>query len=562
MKSVGIDIGSSSIKVVEINQSNKGLILSRFHEQVIAQNPAFDPEIEILEYLRNLATQYDPQTTKIVVGLKQEQVSCRNKIFPFSDRMKILKSLPFELEEDIPLSPEATIYDAKIIKTMGNSAEVLACAALKSRIGQALRKFEDAGLEVSLLSSEGLAFANCWEKWNSEPPAAPTAQIELENEARPRRDIHIVLHIGHTHTLVTAFEDQSLIGIRTILWGGKNIVEAIVKKYEIPYVEAMKELQQKGFILATKEGASYDQIVFSDTISGSFRDFAREVRISLLEFQSEFNGYVTSVGLTGGPSHILNLNAFLTQMLEVPVNPLHILSSFSHVQFDQSPHVDSVCGVALGLAIEGLKKPRNPAINFLKGEFAKKNTRLIQFWDDWGKIIQTAAAAFVIFLIYSIVRVQVATSMADKSQETLKTQAKAIAKLPAKQATEAGVKKYIREQKKKAGEFKALTSLSQMNSALDVVKKISDAAPAKSSTSINVRKLIVSEGQVEIEGSVSKAQDLTLLQSALSQISLTGKITPAKAGQTPALPVGAVPFAYSFPVDRNLGSSGPNGTTK
>src|SRR5689334_23360974 len=99
MKSVGIDIGSTSVKVMEITATNKGLVLSRFIEHSLSTNPTHDPELNIIEFMRHLASEYDLNTTTFSVALRQEQVASRYKNFPFRERQKILKSLPFELEE-------------------------------------------------------------------------------------------------------------------------------------------------------------------------------------------------------------------------------------------------------------------------------------------------------------------------------------------------------------------------------------------------------------------------------------------------------------------------------
>src|SRR5437868_4655555 len=179
--------------------------------------------------------------------------------------------------------------------------------------------------------------------------------------------------MGHTRTLVCAFEGNSLIGVRTILWGAKNIADAITKKYEIPYLDALKEVQNKAFILTSKQGATFDQITFSETIAKSVRELVRDLQLSILEFKSEFNAVITQVGLTGGSSSIKNLGPFLTQQLEVPVNKIYPLDLIPNVLFEKNAKTDTTFGMALGIAIEGLKKPRNPAINFLKGEFAKQN---------------------------------------------------------------------------------------------------------------------------------------------------------------------------------------------
>lgn len=550
MKSVGIDIGTSSIKIVEVVSHNKGISVTQFTEHPLNANPAFDPEIEIIEFLRNMVSTYDLASTRFVFGLRQEQVSVRNKIFPFSDRQKILKSLPFELEEDLPFSNDTAIFDAKMIRTLGPTAEVLACAAPKTRVAAAIQRMQDVGIHISVLSAEGIAFANCFENWNAPIPALPPTDVDLEGH-QPERNISIIVDIGHTRTLVSALENNQLIGVRTILWGGKNIAEGISRKYEIPYVEALKEVQTKAFILPSKEGASYDQIVFSDTISQQVKDLAKELKISILEFRAEFNGHVQSVGLTGGTSQILNLHAYLTQQLELPVNKTSVLMNFNQMAFEKSARTDAIIGVALGLAVEGLKKPRNPAVNFMKGEFAQENTLYRVFWDKWGHTVQVAGAALVIFLIYSMIRESFAINLADESNSVLKAQAKAVAKLPSRSQNESGVKKYIRAQKKRATEMKTLSSLAKMNSALDVMKKVNDAIPARPMVAIDVRKLAITEDQVQIEGVVADARQFTMLENSLSNVAV-GKVQRLQVQTRMKKP--GIPFAFSFKVDRGIQS--------
>ncbi|MEN0059014.1 MAG: pilus assembly protein PilM, partial [Bdellovibrio sp.] len=120
MKSLGIDIGSSSIKIVEVQSTSKGFQVSQQFEHPLNLAPGADQELEIIEFLRNFVSHYDPAQTRFILGLRQDRVSIRNKFFPFNDRLKISKSLAFELEEDLPFSSENAIFDAKIIRTVGS----------------------------------------------------------------------------------------------------------------------------------------------------------------------------------------------------------------------------------------------------------------------------------------------------------------------------------------------------------------------------------------------------------------------------------------------------------
>lgn len=552
MRTIGIDIGSSSIKVVEIMTTSKGFQVTQCFERVLGLNAAHDQEIEIIEFLREISQRFDPSQTRYCLALRQDQVSIRNKLFPFSDRLKIYKSLPFELEEEIPLSGDNSVFDAKIVRTLGRSAEVLACAAPKHHIRTLLQLCSDAGISPALISTEGTAFANIYEKWNEPPPAHPAMDnaLMMEGESRPERTIHLTLSMGHTRTLVCAFEGNSLIGVRTILWGAKNIAEAISKKYEIPYLDALKEIQTKSFILTNKQGATFDQITFSETIAKSVRELVRDLQLSILEFKSEFNALITQVGLTGGASNIKNLGPFLTQQLELPVNKIYPLDMIPNVLFEKNSKTDTTFGLALGIAIEGLKKPRNPAINFLKGEFAKQNNYLKNLWGQWGPTVQMGVAAFAVFFVYSMMRETFSMELADRAEEALKNQAKNVAKLPGKKATEANIKKYIRENKKRAADLKTLGNVATMNSAMEILKKINDATPPKNAVTLDVHILRVQDNNVSLEGYVKSQKEITSLQQSLTSVALDGKVGTRGSQLKPL--AGKTAFSFSFKVDRGL----------
>ncbi|WP_413581220.1 pilus assembly protein PilM [Bdellovibrio sp. HCB288] len=551
MKSLGIDIGSSSIKVVEMQSTAKGFQVIQFFEHVLSTNPQSDSELEIIEYLRDLLGKYDHSQTRFIMGLRQDRVAIRNKFFPFSDRNKIFKSLAFELEEDLPFSSDNAVFDAKIIRTVGGGAEVLACAAPKVHVQNLIDRAKDIGVEPFLISAEGTAFGNVFERWNEAPPTTISNPQNYDiSEYKPLRHVRLVLNIGHTRTLVCAIEGNSLTGVRSLLWGGKNIAEAIAKKYEIPYQEALRELQTKAFILTNKQGATFDQVTFSETIAKCVREMTRDLQLSILEFKSEFNAEILNIGLTGGTSQIQNLGPFLTQALEIPANRLSVLDTIPNVTFERSQANSAKLGVAVGLAIEGFKKPRNPPINFLRGEFARQNHQFKALWEKWGHTAKIATAALAVLFVYSYLREDFALSLAERSQEVLKTQAKNVANLKGRNATESGIKKYILENKKRATDLKTLSSVANMNSALDVMKKVTDATPAKNAVTLDVRTFNIRDTHVVLEGYVSSPAELNLLQKSLSNITADGQIK----NQTPGL--GALPgrqaFSFSFNVDRGI----------
>jgi general secretion pathway protein L len=378
---------------------------------------------------------------------------------------------------------------------------------------------------------------------------APTLEM-VDEEHRPPRHIQLVLNMGHSRTVVAAFEGTSLIAVRSILWGGKNIAEAIVKKYEIPFLDALRELQTKAFILTNKQGATFDQVTFSDTIAKSVREMARDLQLSILELKGEFNAHIHSINLTGGTSQIQNLGPFLTQIMEVPVNRTSVLDLVPNVMFERSNSVAAKAGLALGLAIEGFKKPRNPPINFMRGEFAKQNHQAKQLWEKWATTFKVATAALLVLFVYASLRSSFSLSLAERADDVLKDQAKSVAGLKGRAASESGIRKYIRDNKKRAADLKTLSSVAQMNSAMDILKKINDATPGKSSLTLDVHQVNIADGQVTMQGYVNSAQEVTTLQKSLTNITTNGQVQSQRSSL--ATVPGRTAFSFSFAVDRGI----------
>lgn len=547
MKSIGVDIGSSQIKVVEIQTTSNGFVVNQYIIHQLSLNPNHDRDIETIEFLRELSAKYDPSDTRYCVALRQDQVAIRNKIFPFTDRLTIGKTLPLELEDDIPFPLENSIFDSKIIRTLGNSSEVLACATPKHHVAKMLQLMNDSGINPEVISTEGVAFANLFERWNEPPPHFPMTGIADE---KTERKLRIVLNMGYAKTLICAFEGDSLIAVRSLLWGGKNIAESIAKKYEIPLLEATREMELKAFILTTKQETSYDVKVFSETIAKSVREMVRDLQLSLLELRSEFNATILQIEMTGGISLIQGLGPYLTQQLELPVNRVHTLEHFPQIYFEKTDVTDSRLGVALGLAIEGLKRPRNPAINFLKSEFAKQSHRLQKFIDQWGTSLKLLATITVFLYLWSYLRVDFSSALVVKAEDKLRETAVSIGGLTKKTATPKNINKKINENKKNIAAVKAIQGAYQMNSALEIFKRISENSPDKNSVKIDLKKFHVLEDLVTMEGYVNDTKEANLLVQTLNGIAADGRVQPIKA----TIPTESkkTTFSVNFRVDRNI----------
>lgn len=535
---------------MELAVQSRGYQIANYHVLTLkTRGNQSDVDLEVIEFLRQVTSKMDPNDTKYVLGVRQDKVAIRLRTFPFTEKNKIAKTLPLELEDELPFSIENAIIDFKMVCTRGHEAEVLACATPRVNIEKLIAFFKDVGSEVEIICPEGVAFANLFEKFDEPVPQDDTIPSDVEGQAS-LRSVDVYLHMGHSRTLICAVEKNRLVGVRSLLWGGKNIIEALAIKYQLPFVDAQKEMEMKAFILNSKQQASFEAKVFSDTISQSVREMVRDLQLSLLEIRSELHCEIKAVQTAGGISHIQGLSGFLTQMLELPVNRIKLWDRFSQILFEKNETVEARLSIALGLALEGLKKPRNPPLNFLKGEFSNRPSRFSAFWEQWGLTVKWGSALVVVLFIWGSLRADYGVQLNVLAGEALKDQAKNIAKLSARNANEKNVTKYIAEKRKVAQEMKAISQLMKVTSAFDVLKRVSEMAPATSQLKLDVRRFYVQDTQVWIEGYVRSPVEKNMLEQSLKSLASDGKIL----SKSPTIrgPVDRTVFAFSLRVDRGL----------
>lgn len=557
MKILGVDIGSFSIKVAEVDVTSKGYTLTQFFEFPLSPDPTKDRNLETIELLRDFSSQYDKATTRWILGVPQHRVSVHQKRFPFRERQKILKSLAFELEDEIPLDIDETIFDAKVVEYVGEMSDVLTIAAPKDVIQEVISLAKDGGFEVDIVSVEGLALANCFEAWNASPPIVSPAVHQPEDltstgitTSHPAR---LVLQLGHQHSTLLVYRDQGLVAVRSILWGGAEIATALARAFGIPYFEALKTLQTKSFILTNSAGATKDQLLMSQTIAGIVTGLLSELRLTLLEVRSAFNLEFKEMEILGGVSRIQNLGAYLTQSLEIPVNSSHHLQKQKNTRFELSPHIEAVSGVAIGLAFEGLKRPRNPAINLRKLEFAQENRTFKEFWERWRLPVQVMVASFVIFSIYSFVRDIIAYDLVVAVDERLtQVAAQPPVNLKGSQASQSGVERYIRRQKTIIKNHETLQQLESYTSAMDILARLSKDLPVQrppqAGQGIEISRLNIDNDDVTIEGRALSPAMLPLIEKALGDIARPKSVVKDPSANVAPGPGSA--FAYKMKINR------------
>ena len=283
---------------------------------------------------------------------------------------------------------------------------------------------------------------------------------------------------------------------------------------------------------------SNDVLRLSDTLKKALLPFLTQLKLSLLEIKSKRRVHVAGLGLLGGGSQLKNLGPYITQHLQIAANTLTGLYQFPDLNFqgDNAKQLNVI--VALGLALEGVKRPKNPAINLRRLEFAVKNKNLQAFIDKWSYAFKIAAASFVLVFIWTNLRNGMALSLSDKSLEQMKSEGSQITGLKRAQINTSRLNRYIRSAEEKSKLIEKLKDLKDYKQASHYIRQLHIQAPLKDRLSLDILDLNISDKQLSIQGTVESTGQLLILEELLKDLSTQGKlknrqVSNAKDGRTP-----------------------------
>ena len=543
MKSVGIDIGSYSIKVVELESKKTGSY--KVNESLeVPLNETEEEQSEELTFLekniKRIAHHYQGQSVRYVMPANQEHVSVQYCSFPIKERHKILKSLPFQLADDVPFNSNNVVYEGKFLASVGSSTELLALIATKSHISDVIDLARECGIEPDVITSPSIALSNMFSDWSGSIPTLQQPLIVESNyqTAEQLTPAKVLIDIGHTTTNIVIYINSFVVQSNTIFFGGWNIIEEISKSYELSKNEAATHLMEKGFVLTSDQNASKDQIFFSDTIKKSIKTgLINPLSKIFLSSSNQKQIKLDSMYLLGGVSRVTNITDFLTKELNIETYLLNDSQSDSY-KFS----------TAISLAIEGFRTPKNPPVNFIKGDLSPKSQFFFNLWKAYGTMIKVGAACVVLLLIHGFVRGNFAEKLSQTGYDKLQTLAKSPG-INIKRPSSARINRFIENKTTEIDSLEELSEVVKSRSAMHILEEISANIPSKNNIKLKVKKLNIKNDIVTIEGVVDNQNQKQSLFSALQNVSKDKKVNQTQFTNTDPTKVA---FGYSFRVNTNL----------
>src|SRR5690348_15120479 len=148
MRILGIDIGTTSVKAVEIDSAFGRYEIHEYHENPI--QPGSSP----LETARNLVATLVKKPDRIAAALKSGQVTFRDLQLPTRDKKAIQSTVGFELEDDLPFELDQAVFDYSILSQVGQTTRLHVAATLKKNLEAFLAGLQSVGIDPDLITTE------------------------------------------------------------------------------------------------------------------------------------------------------------------------------------------------------------------------------------------------------------------------------------------------------------------------------------------------------------------------------------------------------------------------
>jgi type IV pilus assembly protein PilM len=356
---LGVDIGSSSIKIVQLKNKQGVAQLETYGE--IALGPYAQSEVgqatnlpssKIAEALKILLQEANVTTTSCGVAVPFSSSLVKLIEVPALDMHKLETVVPIEARKYVPVPISEVQLDYFIVpeteqKLFLGSKDVEGMESeekLKTKMvlivamhNETLRKYTDsiklAGLEPIFYEIE--VFSNI--RATVAHSLAPVAIIDL----------------GAATSKLYLVELGIVLASHVVPIGSQDITRSLAKSTHISIVKA-EEIKRQAGILTGVSNSDAARVSHAATLTME-QIFAQANRV-LLGFQKKYNKIVTKVVLTGGGATLKGLPEFARQQLELEVE---IAQPFSHVQApafleDTLKSAGPDFAVALGIALRGL----------------------------------------------------------------------------------------------------------------------------------------------------------------------------------------------------------------
>src|SRR6476469_7738903 len=340
----GLDIGSSSVKMVELDGKLNNLNLVSLGYENLPADTIIDGQImelnTVSDVIRNLCVNHQVNATNVVTGVSGHSVILKNIVLPPMSREELEESIDWHAEEHIPYDLADVSLDYQVTAETPESTNVLIAACKKDRIDNIKQAIQLAGKSPVVIDVDTFALQNCYEV----------------NYTPAEDDVVTLLNIGASTMNVNIVKGDRSLFTRDITVGGSQFTDVLQRSLGLNFQQA--EAVKRGVTNAA-EGVEEKAI---EPLMNNVTE------IVAMEIQKTFDFYratsddnetvVQKILISGGGSKLAGIAQELSTRLELPVE---VLDPFRNIKVDPKKfdpdylnEIVPEMAVAVGLAVRGV----------------------------------------------------------------------------------------------------------------------------------------------------------------------------------------------------------------
>src|SRR5919199_370945 len=304
---IGLDIGSSSVKAVELAGKPGALSLVNLGFQGLQPDTVVDGQImelnDVSGVISSVFSSHQFKTDRVAAGVSGSSVIVKNIIVPQMTREELEESIDWHAEEHIPFEISDVSLDYQVVGSAADSLHVLMAACKRDFVASLKQAIQLAGKQPAVIDVDAFALQNCYE-FNYQPNDSTVVAL---------------LNVGASTMNINILRGARSVFTRDVSVGGNQYTSLLQKELGLTFEQA--EAVKRGAPLP--DGAQQRDISpVLETVSD----------ILALEIQKTFDFYratsddgesaVRKILLSGGCSKLPGLAEYLAQRFEVAVERL------------------------------------------------------------------------------------------------------------------------------------------------------------------------------------------------------------------------------------------------
>ena len=416
-EALGLDIGTSSIKVVRLIKTRRGVRLLNFWEKEIPREKKGETGEEIIaRTIAELLSQIRPTPLqKIISSLPASSSVIKRLSLPFKGSRRIRQVIRYELEPYLPFSLEEAIIDFYVIDDrLPDRTLVLAFAINKRVVEKHLKILNLAGIKPEIVDLDSTSLFNIY-----------ALQEEKETVA--------LINLGASQTIIDIISERRLFFSRSISKAGDDVSQALAERFEVSFKEAAS---------LKKEGLDEEKL---KAIEPVLNEIKKEIEYTFSSFLAFYpDKKVERILLTGGSARLPGIVEYFQKSLSIetylfnpffklpPAKPFYFrlkeifLPSLKETSYALGSatleNTLSLLPQVMGIAMRGVARTR------IAFDFIREEKSLIKRLEEARPLLKPAAILLISILLLGLVDFYIHLHLGNKRCQKLKKEIRLVFK--------------------------------------------------------------------------------------------------------------------------------------